>query len=377
MPTTVGLDIGRTAVRAVELRPGRRAAVRRSGRVPLPLGAIEGGSIADPGAVTDALRELWKESKIGSTRVRLGVCSGSVLVRQIELDWMPPADLRRALRYQVAELLPVSLDDANIDHVHLGEHEAIDPATGASRRMVKILLIATARGAVDDLVHAVRAAGLRPVTADLSPLALVRAAAVAAGRVPADHDDEEAVLGLQRTEAVVDVGADKVSVAVHTNGVPRFVRVAPGIGGEAFTRAVVEATGLDWTSAEEAKTALSRTGSHTALPSDDGTAVDLLAVRRAVREATERLVLDIRTTLDFHAGTDPDHVPSRAVITGGGARHADFLALCSRHLSMPVTLLDPRAVVSLRGDDDAQPGSTSPADDDLLVSLGLCLGATA
>ncbi len=376
MPTTVGLDIGRTAVRAVELRPGRRAAVRRSGRVPLPLGAIEGGSVADPGAVTEALRGLWKEARIGSTRVRLGVCSGSVLVRQIELDWMPPADLRRALRYQVAELLPVSLDDANIDHVHLGEHEAIDPATGASRRMVKILLIATARGAVDDLVHAVRAAGLRPVTADLSPLALVRAAAAAARRVPAEND-EEAALGIQRTEAVVDVGADKVSVAVHTNGVPRFVRVAPGIGGEAFTRAVVEATGLDWTSAEEAKVALARTGTHAAPLTDDGAAVDLLAVRRAVREATERLVLDIRTTLDFHAGTDPDHVPTRTVITGGGARHADFLALCSRHLSMPVTLLDPRSVASLRAGDDAEPASSSPVDDDLMVALGLCLGATA
>ncbi len=376
MPTTVGLDIGRTAVRAVELRPGRRASVRRSGRVPLPLGAVEGGSVADPGAVTEALRGLWKETRISNTRVRLGVCSGSVLVRQIELDWMPPADLRRALRYQVADLLPVSIDDANIDHVHLGEHEAIDPATGATRRMVKILLIATARGAVDELVHAVRAAGLRPVTADLSPLALVRAAAVAASRFPSAADDDEAAMGVQRTEAVVDVGADKVSVAVHTGGVPRFVRVAPGIGGESFTRAIVEATGLDWTSAEEAKTALSRTGSHTA-PAGDESAVDLLAVRRAVREATERLVLDIRTTLDFHAGTDPDHVPTRAVITGGGARHADFLALCSRHLSMPVTQLDPRSVASLRGGDDDEPGTTPLADDDLLVSLGLCLGATA
>ena len=143
-----------------------------------------------------------------------------------------------------------------------------------------------------------------------------------------------------------------------------------------FRSAVVEATGLDWTSAEEAKTALSHTGSHTA-PPDTAEAVDLLAVRRAVREATERLVLDIRTTLDFHAGTDPDHVPTRAVITGGGARHADFQALCSPHLSMPVHQLDPRSIASLRGGDEVEAGTAPPADDDLLVSLGLCLGETA
>ncbi|WP_309649324.1 type IV pilus assembly protein PilM [Nocardioides sp.] len=348
MPATVvGLDIGRCAVRAVELRrSGRRLVVRRHGSVALPQGAVEAGVVRDPAAVTDALKRLWREHRIGSRSVRLGVCSGSVLVRHLELDWMPPQDLRRALRYQVADLLPVAVDDANLDHVLLGELTRTDPRTGVERRVVEILLVATARGNVDDLVRCVQAAGLRPVTADLSPLALVRAA-VSRSSHPAGSN------GGPLTEAVIDVGADTVSVAVHTDGVPHFVRVVPGVGGELLTRALVDEGGLTWTAAEEAKR---RPGS--ALPA---------TARLALEAATERLVAEIRATLDFHSTGDPAHVATHAVITGGGAAQTGFAARCAAALGMPVTALDLASVAQLR----------TAAIDDLSVSIGLCLGETA
>ncbi len=360
MPSTVvGLDIGRTAVRAVELRTGKHAVVRRAGRVPLPAGAVEAGAVSDPEAVTAALRTLWREARIGSRAVRLGVCSGSVLVRQIELDWMPQADLRRALRYQVADLLPVAVDDANLDHVHLGDDERVDPTTGTTRKVSRILLVATARGGVDELVRCVRAAGLRPQTADLSPLALVRAAHHAArGSV----DGSEA-----GSEAVIDVGTDKTAVAVHTGGVPRFVRVATGLGGDTLTRAVVEQTGMSWDEADQAKTD----------PVGPGTRPE---VALALTGAVERLVADIRTTLDYHASVDPAHVPTRAVLTGGAATNPGLLAHCARLLDMPVRRLEAGAVARRHGPaprDRADEAQAAPCDDDLLVPMGLCLGVSA
>src|SRR6478735_8543428 len=67
-----------------------------------------------PGVVTAAIRTLWHDCHFKNREVHLGVGSGSVLVRQLELDWMPPADLRKALRYQVADLPPVSVVAATI-----------------------------------------------------------------------------------------------------------------------------------------------------------------------------------------------------------------------------------------------------------------------
>ena len=337
--TVVGLDIGRTAVRAVELRRGRRPVVRRHGRVPLPVGAVEAGLVVDAAAVTAALRQLWREQKIASRQVRLGVGSGSVLVRPLELDWMPPADLRRALRYQVADLLPVAVDDANLDHVLLGEDEQVDPATGVVRRVVRILLVATARGAVDEMVRCVQAAGLRPVAADLAPLALVRAAVAAQG--------EPAGSAQASTQAVIDIGADTVSVAVHTGGVPHFVRVSPGVGGDALTRALSEESGLDWPAAEQHKRA---------------------AVTDSVLDAaTQRLLGEVRTTLDFHAATDPTHVPTHALLSGGAGHQRGFLEQCAGVLGLPVQRLDLGASLGLPGDDGY----------DLALPGGLCLGRSA
>lgn len=362
--TVIGLDIGRTAVRAVELQSGRGATLRRHGSVALPPGAVEAGVVTDPHAVTSALRLLWKEHRFSGRQVRLGVCSGSVLVRQIELDWMPPADLKRALRYQVADLLPVAVDDANLDHVHLGEHERPDPQTGLPRRMVRILLVATARGAVDETVRAVQAAGLRPVTADLAPLALVRAAAAAGGsRDTSTRDTVEPTA----TEAVIDVGSDKVAVAVHTGGVPHFVRVVPGVGGDMLTRALAESSGLGWEDAERAK----RSGAADADPH--------------VRAAVERLVEEVRATVEFHSATDPTHLVARAVVTGSGGSHPGFLDACRRGLGVPVEPLELGRVVTLpaRRTRSAKAGAeatgepgTAPTSE-LLLPASLCLGATA
>src|SRR4051812_6195738 len=118
MPRTlVGLDIGSSGVRAAEFAPGRkRPTLRRFAQVPLPAGVVRAGTVVDGEALTEALRTLWSVGKFGSSNVSLGIANAGVLVRQLDLDWMAPADFRKALRYQVQDVLPFSVDEANLDH---------------------------------------------------------------------------------------------------------------------------------------------------------------------------------------------------------------------------------------------------------------------
>jgi type IV pilus assembly protein PilM len=346
MARTVGVDIGSSAVRAVEVQGGRSPRVRKSGRIPLPPGAVEGGQVRDAAAVTKALRRLWHEQKFSSKNVRLGIGSGSVLVRPVELDWMPAQDLRKAMRYLVADLLPVPIEEANIDHVVLEDIERPDPEsnTGEMKRMVRVLLVATARDGVDDMVRSVRSAGLRPTTADLAPLALVRAAA----RTPENAD------GL--TEAIVDVGADKVSIAVHTRGRPRFVRVIPGVGGNSLTRALSDKLGTEPPEAE----ALKR---HTALP--QGLATDTAS--SVLQQAAQRVADEVRDTLSFYDRSDPGNPPVRVVLTGAGGAIPGFADLVAATTGLPA---QPLRMPSSRF-------GKREFDDDLAVSFGLCLGESA
>lgn len=372
----VGLDIGSSGVRAAEVSAGRTPALVRAGVVPLAPGAVEGGVVRNPRAVTDAIRTLWHDQRIKTKDVRLGIGSGSVLVRQLELDWMPPADLKKALRYQVADLLPVSVDDANLDHVLLDEFERTDPELGHTRRLVRILLVATARGAVDEMVRCVQAAGLRPRAADLAAFGLVRAAARAGSLNP----------GLARgTEAVIDIGADTVAVAVHTAGRPHFVRVIGGLGGSMLTRLLVDRTGRSWEEAEATKRACTLPLPALAVAGRVGAPDDLVNGRHLAQddvaahvllEGARLLVGEFQATLDFHANTDQEHPPERILLTGGGAALAGLTELTRLSLELPTRRFEPAdllpKLVPRRG--GRHPIADDPA---MVVPIGLALGASA
>src|SRR4051794_34699641 len=91
----IGLDIGATAVRAAVLAPGNAdgqltVTIHGSGVVPLPRGAVSGGLIQDRGAVTEALKRLWRENKLECRRVILGVANPPNLVPRNPKPEMEP-----------------------------------------------------------------------------------------------------------------------------------------------------------------------------------------------------------------------------------------------------------------------------------------------
>ena len=121
----IGLDIGSTAVRAVEL-VGSPLTVVRASQVALPPGAVESGEVRDPGAVSDALRKLWSEGGFKGRQVWLGVGNQRVVVREISLPYLPEKELRSSLGFQVQEFIPMPVDDAVLDYDPIGEFEQED-----------------------------------------------------------------------------------------------------------------------------------------------------------------------------------------------------------------------------------------------------------
>jgi len=368
MPRTlVGIDIGSTGVRAAELVPGRRrATVRHFESVPLAPGVVRAGTVVDVPALTAALRQLWSQGKFGSKDVVLGIANSGVLVRQLDLDWMPPADFRKALRYQVQDVLPFSVDEANLDY-HLLEDLEVPGEDGEPRRVARILLVAAAREVVDAFVDAARGAGLRTRGVDLLPFALLRA------RTP------DLVQGALVTEAIVDVGAVVVSVVVHTDGVPRYVRMIPGVGGDTVTQAVQQRYDWSWDDAERTKVYVGLPG-HAQLdpsqresvaPRSDG--LDH-AAQQVVEVAAAQLATEIGTTLDFYraSAADSGEIPvGRVLLAGSGSLLGGFAEHLAEHLDVPVERLDVTGHLKALG--RAHVAGLDPAT--LAVPAGLCAGA--
>ena len=334
----IGLDIGSTAVRAVEVTGGDPPTIIHAAQVPLPAGAVESGEVKDREVVAEALRELWQRGGFKGKRVYMGVGNQRVVVREIALPYLPEKELRASLGFQVQEFVPMSVDEAVLDYDLLGEFEQDD------RRMLRMLLVAAQRSMVDVLVAAATDAKLEPIGLDLVSFAMVRSVGTTGVGMDLEDDGDE---------AVIDIGAHVTNIVVHASGVTRFVRILPS-GGRDITTAIARGLGIDEDLAERLKrgdpvdvparrdvademagdpddvlsTVISPEGEATAEP----VASDLTRARELAMQRAASFVDEIRSSLEFYTAQSQDARISRILVTGGGSKLDGFLELLRQRI---------------------------------------------
>ena len=70
----VGLDIGSQTLKAAEISESKRGReLKRFGMTEIPHGAIEDGTINDPEAVADSIRQLFKAYNIKERNVAISI----------------------------------------------------------------------------------------------------------------------------------------------------------------------------------------------------------------------------------------------------------------------------------------------------------------
>lgn len=345
--TSIGLDIGTSGVRAAEVAHTRSGPVlERFASVALPHGAVRDGDVLDGAAVAAAVAELWQTGRFRSKKAVVGVASQKVVVRSVDLPKMPPEDLRRALPFQVQDVLPMPVDQAVLDF------HPVEERTSGGQTTLRGLLVAAAEDSVMSRVEAVRKGGVRVTGVDLAPFALLRALAT-----PGSGDG---------AEAVVDVGARVTNVLVHSAGAPRFVRVLLG-GGDRVVDELVT-SGLD---PDDARRLLRDEG----VRPPAGGSSDPRSSEVTVR-AAERLADGVRGSLDYYSATQGGDPLRGVVLVGGTALVPGFVDLLSEVVGLPVRRGDALAhLVVGRG------GSAEGPDRDVAVlagvPVGLALGGAA
>ncbi|MCW2620792.1 MAG: type pilus assembly protein PilM [Frankiales bacterium] len=348
----VGLDIGTSGVRAAELTLGKGGiTLERFGQVALPPGAVRNGEVADPEAVASAIKQLWAQAKFGTKKVVVGVANQKVIVRQVDLPWLPMAELRKSLAFQVQDYIPMPVEEAILDF-----HPIEEFTNDGGARMVRVLLVAAARDMVNGALVAVNKAGLTPTMVDLTSFAVLRSLA---------HADSG--LGETRSEAVIDIGASVTNIVVHQGGVPRFVRILL-MGGDDITEALAERLGVPPAQAESVKQT-------TGMSANDAPAESLPA-GRAIDTAAAAFVEEVRGSLDYFMSQAGSVRISRVVLSGGGSRLGGLVERLTAATRLPVERARPLSLVSL--------GKTGLTDEQLAyvepmvsVPVGLALGVAS
>ncbi|HZU71534.1 MAG TPA: type IV pilus assembly protein PilM [Acidimicrobiales bacterium] len=341
----IGLDIGTWAVRAAEIAyNGDSPRVLRFGQLTLPPGAVRHGEVVDVDIVTATLRRLWDQVGFRSRIVVLGVTNPRVIVRQAEMPAMPEEDLAAALRFEAADLIPIPMEDAQLDF------QVIDQFAGPEGEpRLRLLLAAAQREMLEAHLRAATDAGLRVGRVDPMALALVRAL----GRSGPDILGEEPA-----AEAIVCIGAGVTTVVVQDAGVPRFARVLPE-GAGAATEAIATALSVD----EEAAEDLKRRAGDGANPLAETTLATVV----------ERLVGEIANSIEFYVSQESGSPPARIVLTGGGSLTRGLAERLAAVTGLPVE--PPRAGVAYRLEADLSPEDQERAATNLASVVGLALAA--
>lgn len=349
--SAIGLDIGTSGVRAAELSFGKgQVTLEKFGQVALPGGAVRDGEVVEPETVASAIKQLWAHTKFSSKKVVIGVANQKVIVRQVDLPWLPADEMKKSLAFLVQDFVPMPVDQAVLDFHPLEELTA-DNGT----RSVRGLLVAASRDMVNGSLVAVQKAGLSPVMVDLTSFAVIRSLA------DADH------LGMGGdVEALVDVGARVTNIVVHQGGLPRFVRILL-MGGQDVTDAVAERMGI---SAEQAEAMKQQLG----LGAPEG--MDTRAAFRVVEAVGAAFVDEIRGSLDYYLASSGSAPISRLVLTGGGSRLGGLVQRLQVTTRVPVQLGSPMRSLQV-GRTGLSPEQIAFVEPLAAVPVGLALGVAS
>lgn len=367
--SVVGLDIGSTAVRGVELSAAKknRPNLLRFHEVVLPPGAVSRGEVIDSEAVGKALKELWSEGHFKSRNVVLGTGNQHVLVRDLTVPKMTLKEIRASLPFQVQSLLQMTLEDSILDFYPVSE------GIGDHGPTVNGLLVAAEKEAILGTIRVAERAGLTPVEVDLIPFALSR---LLIGTSNADG-----------TVAIIDVGGSTTSMIIARDGIPLFVRIIPA-GGDDLTQALKSGLAININASEELKRTLSvevdlalsddygLISTKCACPkclADVATADDPRATE-ILQRVTGELLGGLRSTVAYFNNTHVENPVTQIILTGGGARLSGFAVALRAMTQIPVTAANSLSRVTLsRRAEDKNHFENIENIDSLSVAIGLAM----
>jgi type IV pilus assembly protein PilM len=339
----IGLDIGSSSVKAVQLRrKGSGWALQAFGKQPLVAQTIVDGTIMDQTAVADAIRQLWSRLRFKQKDVAIAIAGHSVIIKKIAVPQMTPEALAMNIRQEAEHHIPFGRDDVEIDY------HVTNPSTPSGQ--TEMLLVAAKKEVVNDYIQVVRDAGLIPQVVDVAAFA--------------SQNGFEANYPLDPRETVVliNIGAAISNINIVRSGVSLFTRDVT-IGGNAYTEEIQKQLGIAADEAEAYKVGGNQI--------EDGVVPQ--EVIRVMEGVSEVMAGEFQRSLDFFLATTADANVTRIVLAGGSAKISSLHRAIERRSRLPLEVADAWRRVEIDATlDRAYLSAHSP---EALIGVGLAMRA--
>lgn len=339
----VGLEIGTSAIKVVELRPGNPPTLAALAVRPMPPGILAEDEVTDEGALIEEIKALFDDAGIRRNYTVTAVSNRQAITRNIHVPHMTVAELDEAIRWEAERYIPFPIDEVVLDYYVLDNPEDIDEAG-----QLEVVIAAARIDEVAKQVDYLQAGGLEPHVIDVRPFALLRSLK---GSLLGAHLTKTTLSGTNYTEGnevgvVLEIAASSSTVTL-VRGQRVLMNRNINVSGDDFTAAIQRTFGLDFDSAEEVKLEY---GTAT-VPSEYEE--DLLnfdpkrelfspaRVYEALRPVVVELTTEIRRSLEFFRVQSGDALISRMVVAGGGAKLHGLPEAIADSLGFKVEMGDP------------------------------------
>jgi type IV pilus assembly protein PilM len=311
----IGLDIGSSSVKAVELKKAKDGYELVSfGLEPLSQDTVVDGAIMDAPSVAEKIISIFDGQKIKVKDVATSVSGHSVIVKRVSMPLMTEEELYDRIQAEASQHIPFDIADVNLSHQLLE----------ATENQMDVLLVAVKKDKILNHTNVL----------------------AQAGKVP-------------EVVALRNIGASVMNINIIRGWTPLFTRDV-SVGGNQYTDALQKELDLSFEDAEKLKMG----GTLAGVSEEQRTAI--------LRSVSDILILEIQKTFDFFRATASGENIRRIVVAGGTARVPGLLDLLKEEFAMPVEELYPFRKVAINPGrhDETQLRELAPR---LAIAVGLAL----
>lgn len=310
----MGIEIGSTTVRAIQLRPGPQG-------YSVQACAVESANLNGSdrkSEMTRALLRLMKTAPFTGRECVVSLSPDRVLTKSVRMPQMPDDDLKQAVQFEAQDRFGVSAEECMIEHFRAGE------VRRGNELRDEVLLFALPNDVLHETIEAIEAARLIVRAIDLEPCAILRAIA----------RQNRQTTGSIHT--VIDFGDTLTQIMIQQDDRLAFYKCVE-IGGLMLDNALAEKLGTSVAEATKLRVPFMNR-----LP---GAAVEDGSLEQAVSDAIRPLMDDLLRELDmclrYYVVTFRGSRPEEATLTGSQSSAVRLQQALSQSLGIHIDTIAP------------------------------------
>ncbi|MEK9181218.1 MAG: type IV pilus assembly protein PilM [Patescibacteria group bacterium] len=299
--SVLGIDIGTSYVKAVQLKKGSPSPILESYGVVNVIYPTESVERFDAVKQTaEILKALYAKAGFTTKKAVISIPSNVAFVSILTVPKMSDKELQKSIEYQAKKYIPLPIMDVNLGWQIL-EDPSSNKAGSLEAARVKVLLTAVPKNVISNYARLIELAGFEPLAMEPESLSLIRSLV--------DTQDRSGLL-------IVDVGAKSTSLSLVEKGYLWSTRHLT-VGGDTITATIAKNMGLSFDRADQMKRS-SDFGSNVVSP---------------VTQVTQNIIEMIKSEIQqlVRIAENQGKKISKIILTGGGSKisgfEQDFLSL--------------------------------------------------